>query len=374
MFFRKRPLAYFLMVSSCIYVVGCKPVLETKKKQYTLKPPFDITNIQENLDNPYTKSFKCKAPPEPLKDLFFESMYDKESENASIIDPEAYKTYKEAVKPVQAFESGLTSTANLYLRSLPPRPEIAACVASWLSLWADSDALLGKDNHSGQFIRKWLLSSISMAYLQVRDDPYISAEEHEKIQRWIKKVTERVIADFSKHSDKRSRNNNHMYWAAWGVMSAGIALDERSYFDWGLAEEQNALLDIQSDGSLQLELDRGRKAYNYHHFAAIPLFIMAEAAYVNNINVFEMNNNGLERLARLLLDNMENQDYFVQLTGEKQDLTRTITSSNLVWLEIYRKHYKDTDADYWLKKFRPVKQSRVGGNATLLYSDSKQNQ
>ncbi len=302
-----------------------------------------------------------------MKDLFFESMYDKSSKNASIINPVAYKKYKADVKPLQTFESVLATTANRYLKSNPPRPEIAACAMSWLSIWADADALLGESNASGEFLRKWLLSSISTAYLQVKDDPYISPDMHKKTRKWIKKVAYQVKEDFSKYPDNNSRNNNHMYWAAWGVMSAAIVLDNQTLFDWAIYEAKVGVQDIQENGTLPLEVARGPKALHYHHFAAIPLFLMAETAYVNGTNLYDKNDKALKRLARTLLENIENQDFFEELTGETQNMDRTVTSSSLVWVEIYRRHYSDKDADKWLKKFRPVKHSRVGGDATLLY-------
>lgn len=159
-----------------------------------------------------------------------------------------------------------------------------------------------------------------------------------------------------------------MYWAAWGVMTAGIVLNDQSFYNWGLYEAKLGIQDIQKNGTLPLELDRGKKAYNYHHFAAIPLFMMAHTADVNGDDLFGLNGQGLQRLGEVILDNMENQTLFEELTDEKQDLTRTITSSNLVWLEIYNKYYPSDNNMKWLTKYRSVKQSRVGGDATLLYS------
>ena len=306
-----------------------------------------------------------------MKDLFFESIYDKKSKNSSVVDPEAHAKYKEDTKPVRTLESGLATTANYYSKSNPPRSEIAACVMSWIQIWADADGLLGMSSANGEFIRKWILASISLAYIQVRDDPYIAPDVDEKAKKWIKRVADLVIKDFSKDTDKGSRNNNHMYWAAWGVMAAAIALDDNDLYDWALYEAKSGIHDIEEDGSLPLEMARGPKAYNYHHFASIPLFMMAETARINGEDLYELNDQGLKRLARLILDNMEDQTYFEQTTGKVQNLHRTITSSNLVWLEIYTNRYPDDQvAEYWLQKFRPVKQSRVGGDATLLYNMS----
>ena len=343
-----------------------------EKRTYVLKPPFDAERVRDNIKNPYNKKFKCKHPPKPMKDLLFESMYDKASKNASIVDPEAYARYKAKTKPVRDLEQGLATTANQYMKSWPPRPEIAACVMSWIAIWADARGMLGESNKTGEFIRKWILASISMAYIQVRDDPYIPPDVDEKAQAWIRDIAVQVMDDFSKNPNINSRNNNHMYWAAWGVMAAGLALDDMEMFDWGLYEAKVGIEAIEENGTLPLELARGPKAFTYHHFAAIPLFMMAKTAHVNGVDLFERNNEGLKRLAHLILNNMDNQHTFEALTGEKQNMHRAITSSNLVWLEIYHKHYDDSDTERWLKTFRPLKHSRVGGDATLLYGNKKE--
>ena len=361
-----------LVSASCIllasFVIASCDMLQERKKDVQLRAPFVVTNIQDNLENPYTKKFKCDPAPHPMRDMFFESMYDKTQGNSSIIDPEAYAKYKEATKPVRTLESGLATTANYYLKTNPPRSEIAACVMSWITVWADQNALLGKSSSNGDFIRKWVLSSIALAYLQVKDDPYISPDLHKQTKDWIRRITERVIKDFSKKPDITSRNNNHMYWAAWGVMAGAIVLDNQKYFDWALYEAKVGINAIDKDSTLPLEMARGPKAYNYHHFAMIPLMMMAHTANINGVDLFDMNKKGLKRLGERILASMEDQSYFEEMTGEEQDLKRTITSSNLVWLEIYNLYYPSETNEKWLKKYRPTKQSRVGGDATLLYS------
>lgn len=333
-----------------------------------LRPPFDLTLAQENVERPFTSDFTCPSITEPVRDLFFESMYDKKkARNSSIVSPEAYKAYKEETEGIRALENTLATTANRYLRTDPPRPKIAQCVMDWIVYWADHDGFLGKTNSMGEFVRKWALSSIALAYMQVRNDPAIPQELDDKARQWIYDIANLVIRDFSRGPDKNSRNNNHMYWAAWGVASAAMALDNREMFDWAMRQARLGIDQIQDDGSLPLEMDRGPKAFNYHHYAAIPLFLMAEAGSRNGVDLFAENDQGLRRLARLVLANMENQTYFEKKTGKKQDLHRTITSSNLVWLEIYNKHYHDPDALRWLREYRPMKHSRAGGDVTLLY-------
>ncbi|MCB1783648.1 MAG: alginate lyase family protein [Alphaproteobacteria bacterium] len=333
-----------------------------------LTPPFDIELARASVQSPYTSKYKCKPIPAPQEDLFFESMYDKKSKNSSIVSPEALKAYQEKTTSIRDLEKGLASISDRYLYSNPPRPEIAACGISWMIFWANHDGFLGQANSMGEFVRKWALASISLSYIQIKDDESLSKKDKEKVRKWIHNMAVHVINDFSDHRERASRQNNHLYWAAWGVMSAAVALDDRDMYKWALDQARFGIFQIQPDGNLPLEIERGPKAYNYHHYAAIPLFLMAETASRNGDDIFGENDNALARLARLILDNMEDQTYFVEKTGKKQNLERTISSSNLAWLEIYYKHSNDPEALRWLEEYRPIKHSRAGGNVTLLYA------
>ena len=333
-----------------------------------LAPPFDVEAIRLKTGKPLRRDFSCKQPPAPMKNLKMESMYNKKDGTFSVIDPKAYIAYKKASKPTSIFEIGLASMANRYVRSNPPRADIAACTLDWLAIWAKGDALLGNVNKNGEYTRKWLLGSISSTWMQIRDEPSLDPDKRKEVINWIRKVAKAAKADFSRDEHLNSRQNNHLYWTAWGVGAAGMAINDASMFNWAINKAKKGIDDIQPDGTLPLELARGQRAYHYHLFAAMPLFILANAAEKNGIDLFQQNDNALRRLAELCLKNLGNPVDFQQITGKKQDLTRTGTSSNLGWVEIYRKHYQDTNADTVLQKFRPMKSSRFGGNVTLLYS------
>ena len=330
--------------------------------------PFDVEAVRLKTGSPLKKLFSCKPPPAPMKNLKMESMYDKKDGTFSVIDPKAYIAYKKASKPASIFEIGLASMTNQYVRSNPPRADIAACTLDWLAFWAKGDALLGNVNKNGEYTRKWLLGSISSAWMQIQNEPSLDPDKRKEVIDWIRKVAKAAKADFSRDGHLNSRQNNHLYWAAWGVGAAGMAINDASMFDWAINKAREGINDIQLDGTLPLELARGQRAYHYHLFAAMPLFMLANAAEKNGINLFLRNDNALRRLAELCLKNLGNPIAFQQITGKKQDLTRAGTSSDLGWVEIYRQHYKNPRADAALQKFRPMKCSRFGGNVTLLYS------
>jgi poly(beta-D-mannuronate) lyase len=334
---------------------------------HLLSPPFDVRAVREKAGKLDKGVFACASSPAPLKDLHMESFYQEGDSTSSIVDAQAYAVYKAAMKPASVFEVGLESMANRYVRSKPPRPDLAQCTLNWLAAWAEGDALLGDVNKNGEYTRKWLLGSIGSAWMQIRDEPSLDSQKKEKVTAWIRRLAEKVRSDFSRDTQLKSRQNNHLYWAAWGVAAAGMAIDDRSLFDWGMGKARFGIRQIQADGTLPNEMARGRRAYLYHLFSAMPLFMLANAAEKNGIDLFHENDGALRRLGNVLLGNLGNPSYFRDMTHEEQDLTRAGTPSDLGWVEIYRQHYSDPRADAALRAFRPVKQSRFGGNITLLY-------
>lgn len=352
------------VVSTLIYTAAF-----AQSASYRLNPPFDVDSIRLKTGKVDHKPFTCQKPPAPMVDIQVESFYDKKEGTYSVVDPKAYAAYKKATKPASKFEIGLAKMANRYVRSNPARPDLAVCDLEWLHTWADAGALLGNVNKNGEYTRKWLLGSISSVWLQIRDEPALDPAKRKKVTEWIRAVANAARADYSRDTHLNSRQNNHLYWAAWGVGAAGMALDDTDMFDWAISKARIGIDSIEEDGTLPLELGRGQKAYLYHLFSALPLFMLANAAEKNGINLFSQNDNGLQRLGKLSLANLGDPDFFEEASGREQDLTRVGTSSDLGWVEIYRKHYQDPRADAALKTFRPMKHSRFGGNITLLYSE-----
>lgn len=332
-----------------------------------LAPPFSVEKVRAKTGRKLKKPFVCPAPPSPMKDLQIHSFYQQGDETFSIVDPRAHAAYKQATRPISVFETGLAKMANNYVRSSPPRPDIAACALGWLAAWAEGGALLGDVNKSGEYARKWLLGSVASAWMQIGGEPALDPAKKEIVRMWMRNVARRAKADYSRDTHLRSRQNNHLYWAAWGVGAAGIALGDRAMLDWAVEKARSGINHIRADGALPLELGRGRRAFLYHLFAALPLFMLANAAEKNGIDLFSANGGALRRLGALCLRNLGHPAYFAELTQEEQDLSHAGTPSDLGWVEIYRQHYADPAADAALQKFRPMKHSRFGGNITLLY-------
>ncbi len=342
---------------------------QTRHIEHTLHAPFDVSSIRARVGQEDTQDFKCAKAPAALKDLEFESIYGDLSENSSIVDVDAQENYREKMAPISKFESQVTSMANRYVESNPPRSDIAACVLDWMRAWAKQDALLGLANRTGEQVRKWTLASAATSYLQIMDEKSLNSDDERIVRQWLKKVSSRVVKDFSENTDRMSRRNNHLYWAAWGVAATSIALDDTKSFNWAMDQARVGIAQISAEGTLPLEMARGRKALTYHVYAALPLYLLAEAGLANNINLYAENEGGLHQLADLIMRSADDPSFFEQVTGEKQDMERTVTSSSMGWIEPYNKHYPSEKTQAWIDKLRPFRHSRAGGNATLLYSN-----
>lgn len=335
---------------------------------YDIRPPFDADLIRARDGVRDIKSYRCGEVPPPLHDLQFESIYGDLSQNRSIIDPDAYEAYIDGIAPISQYQKELTGMANRYLRSVPPRPDIASCALAWLDEWARSNALLGDANHTGEAVRKWVLAPIALSYVQIRDQPDLDPRAVKRVESWIRHVSKAVVADYKTDTEKNSRRNNHLYWAAWGVASAAVALDDASLFDWAMKRARFGIAQIRPDGTLPLELVRGRMALNYHVFALNPLIMLAVLGQRNGVDLYAENNGALDRLAQRTLDGLADPRYFEELTGEEQDTGRVYTDSQLGWMEPYSTRSDHPQISLWLDRLRPLRQARFGGDMSLLYT------
>ncbi len=334
-----------------------------------LQSPFDVHGVRQNKGQVLEKKFTCPDAPSPVIDLAFERFYT--DKHSSKIDLVAHQKYKEAYRPLNQFENQIINWANDYVRSNPPRGAYASCVLNWLEGWAADDALLGEVTKNGEYVRKWMLASVAAAYVQVKDDPGLNNDKKRAVEKWLRKIARVVISDYSTDIEKRSRQNNHLYWAAWSVAIAGVAVQDEEFFEWGMGKARFGLDQVQGDGTLPHELYRKSKALRYHLFAAMPLVLLAETAMVNGIDLYDYNDGALHRLVKRGLSGIDDPSYIAEKAGAPQDAEKVISRSQLAWIEIYHARFSENQQERiakFQKSLRPLKLSRVGGDTTLLFA------
>ena len=185
------------------------------------------------------------------------------------------------------------------------------------------------------------------------------------MKAWIHDLALAAKEDYSTKLRLKSRQNNHLYWAGWGVASAGIVTNDRALFDWGIDRYREAVSDIRDDGALPLELDRRTRAAGYHMFALQPLIMLAEAGEANGIDMYGYQDHRLKRLIDLNIAALDDMDAIGKLNGYKQQDLYTETA--LSWMEPYYARFHDKRVVPWLEKYRPMGSRRTGGNMTALY-------
>jgi poly(beta-D-mannuronate) lyase len=354
---------------ACLILSACQTTRDTPVQAVPLdrlKPPFDIVQSREQMGLSRTAKTSCKSPPEPVRDLTFDGIYRKGT-GSSVVDRDAMRRYRALRKPIDDFERYVIKQSDRYVANRPANPDRAACVLNWLDHWARAGAYLGDVSQQGGFVRKWSLGTISLAYLKVRDAQGLDPTQKKTIEDWVGKWARVVHDDYATDLHRSSRNNNHAYWAAWSVGLAAVVLNDRQLFDWMVDRYHRALRQIGPDGTLPLELKRGSKALHYHVFSSQALVLIAELGRRNGSDLYEANDGALKRLIKRTTEGLADPGYFAEKTGKNQNWVGKLNGSKLAWMEPYYARFRDPAIRPWIKRFRPLKNRRIGGDATLLY-------
>ncbi len=329
-------------------------------------PPYSVTGTSE-YPGINTISTCPSLPSTPPRDLQFESIYDKEDPHRADVDQTKKKAYKRATRPIYKFENGLISMSNSYLKSGGRDETSSACALDWLYQWAKAGALLGNVNAQGTFIRQWDLAVVSSAYIEIRASPYLNSDKKLIVEKWLNTIANVIISNYENSNTAVSKQNNHLYWAAWAVTATGVATDNNRFYRWGVNQIRNTVeTHIAPDGTLPLELNRGKKALQYHIFALSPLVMVAETAERNGENIYDLNDRALHRLISRVSASMKDPSWFESRTGYKQSPASKMDPEHFSWVEVYNNRFPDPGRTAWLKQHRPVFSRRTGGDMTYL--------
>ena len=85
------------------------------------------------------------------------------------------------------------------------------------------------------------------------------------------------------------------------------------------------------------------------------------------IDVYGDEDGALHRLVDRTVAGLNDPTFFSTKTGVKQTWVGKLSGGKLAWMEAYYSRYPTPEIKYWIDIYRPMKNRRVGGNATLLY-------
>jgi poly(beta-D-mannuronate) lyase len=313
--------------------------------------------------------YECETPGAPLITLDTQSKYKQDDTHRAAIDEEAEEAYSEAVEPLRIYGRNLVKVSNAYVKSNPKNTAAAACALTWLDTWASANAMTEMRSKQAQFNLGQALGGFALAYLQVRNAPGLADEPKRRVEAWLRTLGRQVMAFMDQNTATSSRNN-HRYWAGLSATAAGVAANDKPLIRWGIDSARIGLAQITPEGILPLELARGKRARDYHIFAAEPLVATAELARSQGVDLYAEHGGALQRLVGRVLGALDDPSFFEKATGAKQEPypgDGTIPASRIAWLEIYQSRRPSPEAEAVLSEKRPTGSSEIGGNTTLLF-------
>ncbi len=329
---------------------------------YLVPPPMRDAS-QENPE------YECEVPGAPVITLETQSKYQQSDTSRATIDESANETYLKAVEPLRAYAKALVKIANDYVRSAPRNPAAAKCTLSWLERWAAANAMTDMRSKQALFNLGQTLGGFALSYLQIRNASGLEEEQKKRVEAWLNTLGKQV-ATFMNNNKEISGRNNHRYWAGLSATAAGIATDDKRLAEWGIGSARIGLAQITPEGTLPLEIDRGKRARDYHILAAEPLVATAELARSQGIDLYAEYNGALQRLVNRVVDSLDDPSFFEKITGTKQEpypSNGTVPPNRIAWLEIYQSRFPSPRFEAVLVSKRPVASSGLGGDLTLLF-------
>jgi poly(beta-D-mannuronate) lyase len=297
----------------------------------------------------------CPQVPTPIQDISANSYYV--DAQHSVPDFQLKAENEAAVKPLESYLSQVSAQADRFVGY--GDPAAAACGLGWLKDWARGSAILGQmSSHQAEYERKWLLCGLGLAYFKLESQA--SGEDRSEIEAWLNRLALRVET----FEDRQKHHNNHYYWAALAAGAVGLACHQEAHWDWARKAYVEALQSIGPDGSLPLEMARGRKALAYHNYALAPLVLLAELARQKGEDWYALQGGALKRLVGLTLQGLGDPQVFQKLSGTEQ--AELPQGAILGWAEFYSRRFPHEGAETLLDPKKAPIYPKLGGDLREL--------
>ena len=320
---------------------------------------------------PQSQSAKCDdTPPEPVVSLAVTSMYDQNDESRSTVDEDQLEEYTEGMYGLRYFLTYVTKAASDYVASGGKKVGKAACALAWIDAWAKGHAMSDLDTRQSALSSTRIVAGMGMAFLAVRPYAEASGTDTSAIQAWFKGRATDFIAIYERSGDRGSNRSNHRYWGGFAVAVSGVVANARQLLDWGIESYRIDVCQVDARGALPLELERDKKARDYHLHAIAPLVMIAELAEANGTDAYGLCDGAMHRLVKFALTAVGDPDEIEEITGAAQVKLPTddgaIRGDRLAWVEPYFKRFGGSEKDYGIRVDRPLFSSNLGGRLTSM--------
>ncbi len=316
----------------------------------------------------------CGEPvPAPVLSLAVSSRYDQTDASRSTLDEAADAAYQESMEPLRDFASAVTRHASRFVESGGTRADSAACVVDFLAAWARADALGDLATRQAVLSTTRVVAGLAVAWRIVMETPYGDPAERRLVGAWFARLADDIRPHYSLGGERRlSDRQNHRYWAGFAVAAAGVVTGRRDDLDWGVESFRIGACQIRPDGALPLELDRGKRARDYHLHATAPLVMIAELAAANGVDAYGICGGALHRLVDFNLAAVADPSALEAMTGTRQLAlpTRegTVRGDRIAWLAPYLARFPEARARLrGLEVPDRLTSSNLGGNLSAYF-------
>jgi poly(beta-D-mannuronate) lyase len=302
---------------------------------------------------------ECPVPPPGMRDIRAQGYYVDAAH--SVIDEAKKRANTEMTQPLDDFTKQVADMSDLYRG----KQDVAAgkCAIEWISSWARDGAMLGTmvhiNNDQSDYLRQWVLDGVSISYLKTQN--LATDKQRAQIEPWLKQL---AVANLAYWDNPKKKRNNHYYWTGVGIMGAAVATGDEPLLNTARAIYEKGVGDIEDDGSLPMEMARGKRALHYHNYALAPLVLMAELARLKGQDWYAYRNNRIHLLAERVASGYRDSAWFTDHAGVKQD--KWIPDGEAGWVEFYRLRTSHPEIFDDLHNAGQFRDPRMGGDLTLM--------
>lgn len=276
-----------------ILVAAALPVLAAAQEK-AVRSPWDGKPIT-TTDAPYA----CPVIAHIAPDLVTDGFYRLDDPTHSIIDPVRQEAYRKSSDGVKAVGLAVVNAADDY-RTTGSR-SAAQCAMGQILTLAQEHSLTGKMSSSHAYcVQSWVVGAVAIAYLKVRETGICDSTTKGDNRQMMQSVGEQTKRYYDAHKKLGQGHgdgqNNHLYWAGVELAAIGVTANDRKDFDWAMRTYDNGVDQIQPNGSLPLEMARGRRALHYHLYPLATLVLLAEFGEANHLDLYAHANDAIHRL------------------------------------------------------------------------------
>ena len=316
------------MFAPILFVAGVPAILAAPAPP--LRSPWDGSAVKLT-----ETAYACPAIAHVAPDLVTEGFYRLDDPTHSIIDPVRQEAYRKSSDGVKSVGIAIVKAADDY-RTTGSR-QAAQCAMAQIIALAKEHSLAGRmSSNQAYYVQGWVAGAIAIAYLKVRDTGIATPQQTETIAGWLQSVGKQTMGYYDAHGHSK---NNHLYWAGVELAAIGVAADNRNDFKWAIAAYDAGVDQIRPDGTLPLEMARGKRALHYHLYALAPLVLIAEFGEANHMDLYAHANGALHRLVNASVAGLQDPAPFAKAAGVQQEVPKTVTGDQIGWAPPYVKRF-----------------------------------